>query len=606
MKKPLFLRILFLMVLYSAVFALIVMIQFGKEGGFTQRVGSIVVSGQYRQGGTEGPPPAPGEYLLAGETSVFFGGMEFRMGALGEESVLRLFGEDGEGSEMLPERMIVSGESALFRFPGGTDLFFNTQYSGGVQELRISCEFAEGVDELELPYKPLRKTGLRDSGDGHFIIISNGVNYSFGRSPLDSDRRVLLLKTGGLALSYGVVPESKAFNPADFIVPQGQSARSYEEVLARWKAENFSLWNRTVVSGNDEDLIIAYNREAITRGTYKAAVSAVPAVFLNGTNRTYESSVYLGRLDQAYRSLDASDREKLSRLSRLINEKSLDFLKESHVFEYFAVRGHGNFMDQGADLIRSIDPATLALDLTPGILEGYADWKTYRPLMENPFERLLDLACFVVSENLKITPDGGTVFAFYGSRGDAEFNLRLGRALLDWAEAANENVWAGVARSLIISVLSLSDASGAVKAGLVLSEDGEITDGGSAESGGASKLTTAKLYRILSQGEYSPRALPIGAAVNSIWTWTAAHSVSASQENNILDLSVSFLAGETHYMIVRGIRPFTKIQLYGMDFRTDPQFERYDSSGWSYAVQEQILIVKMKHRATVEHVRIFY
>jgi hypothetical protein len=43
-----------------------------------------------------------------------------------------------------------------------------------------------------------------------------------------------------------------------------------------------------------------------------------------------------------------------------------------------------------------------------------------------------------------------------------------------------------------------------------------------------------------------------------------------------------------------------------MDFRTDPQFERYDSSGWSYNAQEQTLLLKMRHRATVEHVRIFY
>jgi hypothetical protein len=120
------------------------------------------------------------------------------------------------------------------------------------------------------------------------------------------------------------------------------------------------------------------------------------------------------------------------------------------------------------------------------------------------------------------------------------------------------------------------------------------------------ELSTARLYRILNPGAYAPRALSIGAPVNSIWAWTAAQAVSAVQENNILDISVTFPAGEAHYMIVHGIRPFTRIQLYGMDFRTDPQFERYDSSGWSYAASEQILLLKMKHRGTVEHVRIVY
>jgi hypothetical protein len=271
------------------------------------------------------------------------------------------------------------------------------------------------------------------------------------------------------------------------------------------------------------------------------------------------------------------------------------------VLEFFAVRGHGNFIDEGAELIRSVDPATLALDLTPGILEGYADWNTYRPLMDNPFARLVDQACFVISESLRMNSEGDKVFAFYGHLGDSEFNLRLGRALLEWALGANDASWAGAARSLILSVLSLSDNAGSAGAGYILNDEGEMS-----ENVQAPRLSTARLYRILNPGAYAPKALAIGSPVNSIWTWTAAQAVSATLENNIFDIAVTFPAGEAHYMVVRGIRPFTKIQLYGMDFRTDPQFERYDSSGWAYSASEQTLLLKMKHRGTVEHVRIFY
>jgi hypothetical protein len=311
--------------------------------------------------------------------------------------------------------------------------------------------------------------------------------------------------------------------------------------------------------------------------------------------------VYLGRLGDALRSLNTLDREKLSRLSRQINEKSLDFLKEPHVFEYLAVRGHANFVEEGAGIIRSLDPAGLTLEHATGILEGFNDWKTYRPNADNPFERLIDQACFVISEAIRMAPEGDRVFVFQGQQGEAEFNLRLGKALLGWAESSGDDSWAGAARSLILSVLSLGDGSGLVKTGVLLSSEGEIT-----EDPAPSKLTTARLYRILRPGEYGPKALPIAVPANTIWTWTAARQVSASLQNDILDISVSFPAGETHYMIIRGLRPFSKIQLYNVDFRTDSQFERYDSSGWSYNAQEQALILKMKHRTTVEHVRIFY
>ena len=620
MRKPVFPRILLLLVLYCAFFTALVVIQFAKRGGFTQKVGDFVVTGQYRLPGENDPPRAPNEYYLDGDAHVFFGGIDFGMNKGNDGHSLRLTLEDGTREEALPERMVISGDSVLFSFPGGPQLEFATQYSGGALELQISGVFPQGVTGMELPFKPLRKAGIRETGDGQFIVSADGVNYSFGHSSVDSEHRILLIKAGDGALSYRAIPERKTFSPDDFILPQARTAEAYNDVITRWRDQNFSLWNRTIADQNNEDVVVAYEGEALVRGTYKAAVAAVPPGFLNGSARTYESSVYLGNLDQAYRSLSAREREKLARLSRQINEKSLEFLKEPRVFEYFAVRGYLNFFDAGADLVRTIDPATLALDITPGILEGYIDWKTFRPAADNPFERLVDQACFVISESLRRTTDssgapGNRVFSFYGSQGDTEFNLRLGRALMIYAESSlngalnsaqtngQNSSWAAIGRSLILSALSLGDASGAVKAGLTLSESGEINEN---QNPARSDLTTARLYRILNPLDTYPRALAIGAAVNSIWTWTAAQTVSASQENNVLDIAVNFPAGETHYMLIRGVRPFTKIQLYNMDFRTDPQFERYDSSGWSYIPQEQTLLLKMKHRTTEEHVRIFY
>jgi hypothetical protein len=443
----------------------------------------------------------------------------------------------------------------------------------------------------------MRNSGVRDAGNGNFAVLVDGISYGFKRPPEEWDRRVLVIHPE-TPVSYGMVPEKGAFNAGNYIIPQ---AARYGEILSRWRDRNFSLWNRIITNQNDEDMVIAYNGEAVSRGTYKSAVSSIPASFIGGTGKSYESSVYLGRLGDAFRSLSSMEREKLSRLSRLINEKSMDFLREVHVIEYFAVRGYGNFIDDGAELVRVMDPSTLTPELAPGILEGYMDWKLYRPRNENPFERLMDQACYVISGGIVMDPPGEQVLVFHNGQGDVEFNLRLGKALLDWAEQEQNEPWAGLARSLILSVLALEDGSGSAPRRLRITGTGEI-----AEETGFPRISTARLYRVLSPGGYGPRGLPIGAAVNGLWTWTAAAFISVSQENNILDISVGFPAGETHYMLVRGVRPFSKIQLYGIDFRTDPQFERYDSSGWVYQAAEQTLLLKMKHRAMAEHIRIFY
>jgi predicted DNA-binding transcriptional regulator AlpA len=176
----------------------------------------------------------------------------------------------------------------------------------------------------------------------------------------------------------------------------------------------------------------------------------------------------------------------------------------------------------------------------------------------------------------------------------------LGTALIAWAGAAGRDEWADIGRSLILSVLSWQDNNGTVPAFIEMSESGGFT----ASTGGT--LSAATIYKIISPGEYYPRAVVIGSAVNGLWAWTVASAVTAVQENNVLDIAAYFPVGETHHMMIRGVRPFYKIQIYNIDYPTDSQFESYDSSGWVYSAQEQILTVKLKHREPAEHIKIFY
>jgi hypothetical protein len=407
--------------------------------------------------------------------------------------------------------------------------------------------------------------------------------------------------------------EQKTFVPADFVLPQVSGSRAYRDAVSRWQDQSFSLWNQIIPNQNDEDLVIAYAGEAVRRGNFRAAVSAVSPAFLEGSRQTYESSVYLGNMMQARQSFIALEREKISRLSRQIGEKTPEFLRESHVFEFLASRTYADFIDDGAAVVRSLDPSVLTPELAPGVFEGWLDMKQYRAHTDNPFERLIDQACYVVSEGVRrvdeisrpqadgaVPAAGNWIFVFRGNSADMEHNLRLGRALMLWAESAGRSDWAGLGRSLVASVLSLTDGAGTVPRSIQAAVDGEI------QEAPGQRISGARLYRILGPGEYYPRPALVGSGVNGIWTWTAARDLTAVQEKNVFDISVSFPPGETHYMMIRGIRPFTKIQLYNMDYRTDPEFERYDSSGWVYSAPEQILTLKMKHRAAVEHIRIFY
>jgi hypothetical protein len=614
-RKPVFLRALGLLAVYGAVFFILVFLQFTRPGNFTQRIGGMVVSGQYRTGERGDKAENPGEFSLNGGASLFFGGLEYRIRTGDEAGAFALIDREGARRPVDPDVMRVSGDSVSFRFPGGTELAFAVRQAGADAELRISGTFAGNDAGAEIPWRPLRTSRVRENGEGQYTVITGGVTYSFARPAELTAGRKIFLRAGGGPVVYRAVPEKQPLNPEDYILPPAATRQAYTGSISRWRDQSFALWNRIIASQNDEDLVIAYSGEAVRRGAYRAAVSAVSPLFLAGNRRTYESSVYLGGMDQALRSFTSLERETISRLSRLITEKSPDILRESHVFEYVAIRSPAGLFEDGLEHVRSLDPSAVTLELTPGILEGWLDLKQYRPHGDNPFERLIGQTLYVISEGvrgigeIRLTPEAGRnavpvtgtwVFVFRENQAETEFNLRLGKALGLWAEEAGRNDWAGLGRSLVLSVLSLEDGAGTIPRSLSLSPNGEAA----VEPG--PRISGARLYRLLAPGEYLPRPIRAGSGVNGIWAWTAASALSATQENKVLDIAVSFLPGETHYMMIRGLGPFSKIQLYNMDYRTDPEFERYDSSGWVYSAREQILTLKMKHRSAVEHIRIFY
>ena len=536
------------------------------------RVGDFMVSGQLRQ--LDENDVQPNEYFLDGNVNVVFGGMGFG------GSSLYFVGRDGNRFEALPESMIISENSALLMFYGGTELIFASHQVRGLPEIRIAAVFAEDIAGIELPFAPQRRTRFMDLGNGQFIAVAGGVNHSFGSSPMDLERRVLFVNAGGRPVSYRAIPDRRVFSPYDFILTQAETAGVYDEFLVRWRDRNFALWSRAVSTANNEDIVIANVSEAFVRGGYEAAVTAVPASFLGGNARTYRSSAYLGGLDQAHLSLAAAERETLRVLSQQIDERSLQFLTWPRVFEHLAVRGLNNLIDAASNIVRDIDPDTLYLGIVPGIFEGFADWRRMRPGANNPFEPLMEQVYSLVSDSLTRTANasGDLVLVIYDGNGEAEFNLRLGAAIMAHAENERNETWAGIGRSIVLSALSLAESTG--------------------------PELSARLYNNLGITDVRPRAAAIASP--GIWAWTASAEVSAVQQSDVLNISARFPVGESHYMIIRGLRPFVRLQLYNMDWRSDPQFERFDVSGWRYIPQEQTLLVKMRHRTNIENIRIIF
>ncbi len=593
MKKPVFPRIMALLALYIAVFAGLVLLQFTKRTSFTHRNGSIVVSGFYKDD-IEQPILSDTEFLISGDARALFQGVEF---ILAPDRGFIMKDNEGNEIEFSLEKMTVSGENIRFMLSGGAVIEFSPQFTGGNEGLQITGTFNSETASIELPFKTPRSAKI-DENDT-LIVTNDGIMYAFNKSSVDVTRKVLTFSQNNPNAHYAVIPDAENFNLAACILAEAESIGDYDAALDRWKDQSYLTWGRLLQSNPTEGLATVYLTESVKRGNYRTAAASIPQPFLTGQQRTFRSSVFLGRLDLGLRSISTHERNYLAETSRLINEKSSNLFNETHVFDHLSIRNMTTLINDGAAFVSTIDPSSLNLQMLPGIFEGWRDWESMRTAGENPFERLLEQAFFVLSQNIIKVKGREAVFVQENNEIDVLYNASLGRALIEYGDASGSHERAAIGRSIVLSVLGLVDQNGTIPLYAEIIEDGTLqipTD---------ARVNSFRLYTIFHDDEYYPRAVPI-KSVPGVWAWTAASTVTSTMTNNVLDISAGFPSGETHYMIIRGVKPFVKIQLYNMDYRTDPNFERYDSSGWSYSASEQTLLVKMKHRTNIEHIRIFY
>ncbi|MCL1959406.1 MAG: hypothetical protein FWF68_07365 [Spirochaetes bacterium] len=571
MRKSLASRIICIALLYCAAFFFLVILQFSNKGNFLLTAGGMSIRGHFLQSQSaaisadenSGEEDETGMQRITGGIKLFFGGLEFNLKEEREKG-LTLAGIDGIVS-VNPEYMLVKGNTVRFELPGGTVLVFNSIESSRGNELLINAEFAENISEVTIPVTPRKSTLVKNNGTG---IMYNNLLYSFPGQELENG--AITLSGERTFISYRSRGKQKVLDPADYIIAQSSN---YENAFSAWRDSSFSQWNRNAAVMQNEEDIIAYCAEALVRGGYTAATAAIPGDFSTSTRHSYKSAVFTGGMANAYRTLNTTESDRINLVTRLARERSPDILKEEHIIDYLYTRNNLSLANDVISMINEVDPEMLIQDYCPGLLEAYSDIKRLFPEVNNPVGRLTEKIFNLILENLNHDAENDLVYASDSEGLNMDFSLRLGKAIIDWAQPEQNTEWAAIGRSLILSVLTDSIGSG-------------------------------KFYNILKPGNYNPHA--VWLAENGIWAWTVSPSVKASYQSSNLNIDISFPAGSVHYVIIRGIRPFIKLQMHGQDWRTDNQFERYDSSGWVYYQQEQTLILKLKHRTTLENIRIFY
>jgi len=505
--------------------------------------------------------------LLTGGVRVFFGGLEF---ILKEErgGGLVITGAGGSVIPVNPESFSITENTARLGLPGGSMLVFSSLGPEKEPELQINAQFAADVSEISIPIIPHRSL-VRNNGQ--IGIMYNGNRYMFSGAGQEFEDNRIVLSKGNSSVSYRSKGKQRAFDPSNFIIPQVQN---YYFALSNWQDLSYTRWYQSASTLRNEDDITGYLSEALRQNNYNPALSSIPRDFISSTQHTFRSAAYIGGMNSAYRSFVSEENKMLNAINALIKENSPDILKEEHVIDYLLTRGNTVLAYDVIKLIQETSPEKLTIDYCPGLLEAYSDIKRWNTSIDNPVGPLIEQILILVSENLSKDTVSNLVYASGSKERDLYYSVRLGNALINWAEDAKNTDWTEIGRSLVLSALTNAGPG------------------------------AGNLYANLKLTENYPRAFWLGEP--GFWAWTVSPSVKPSWQDGNLNISFSFPVSSIHHVIISGIKPFISLQIHGNNWRTDSQFERYDSSGWVYHQQEQILILKLRHREPIETIKIIY
>jgi hypothetical protein len=121
--------------------------------------------------------------------------------------------------------------------------------------------------------------------------------------------------------------------------------------------------------------------------------------------------------------------------------------------------------------------------------------------------------------------------------------------------------------------------------------------------------TVATLYPMfVPENQFYPHiALLSDTSDGIVWAWTVSTKMSLEKTaDNSIIIKAAFPQSEIHHMIIRGIKKFSAIDIYGIAYRTDPRFESYNSSGYVFENDTESLLLKYRQRSAEEEIKLYY
>jgi hypothetical protein len=442
-------------------------------------------------------------------------------------------------------------------------------------DLFITATLPPGVTSVSLPYKPTGGFTVTDRKNKKAVFDSRNKTYQLAASQISEDR--LSLTNSESRAFYTAYNKQETFS-LDTVSDFAAASRSiFDETVGKYRDAVVANFNAADTS-LDEKSTVAYVAEMASRGSYDRALDTVPDSFKKGTKRTYLSAPYFGSLKDMEQTLEMQREQYKTMIDYSLSSNSCDIFTIYSIPDYLLQ----NTTDQTIQKLMAM-PASIQ-DFSPsvlqagGILHIYSRLNTAAPALAAGLEPILEKCIQSILSSITIQDDS-ILISNNGMNISILQAVQIGETLTEYGSLTQNQQITDCGYLIVNSYLTKISSQ--------------------------EERTLGELYPVIVSGNtYYPHYISLA---DGVWAWTCAQNITyTTDKSRTVTLDIEFPQGLTQYLIISGIQDFVSIEIYGLNFHTDPRFETYNSSGYVHIAESNMLLLKSRHKNNHEIIRIFY
>ena len=486
---------------------------------------------------------------------------------------------------------------------GRTEWVVKTPRTASSAALRF--DLARGA--LSLP--PASDTPVRLSLGGVEYLVT-GVGTAQGQN------LIALRSRNGVLSPFYVTPVAEApkEQAPEYLSLKPLDTASWNRELAAWRDRawagasgqrfNQAAATWTDARGNaefDEAEFVLYMAEAMRRERYNDAAALVASVrSIHLDKVSWRSVPFAGRTTRAMTEFEETMVAEIRVIERLVQARAPELFHRPGIVSFLYDRAPFALAQTAMGYAGQLDFSKADVIQAVRLVEAYLEARNYLADAENPLAKAVDLVELVIAPALRKVGSSAFFLQTGGANScDTLTGLSAGMALVSLAEVSGKPIHAAIGHKLVSSLLQLADADGRLPV--------TVTASGEVPQLSESKLAAPAVYALVGDSPYYPRAISFYRTLGpGSWAWTAAPGFRLTATPERVTYTADYPVGYSHYVSLYGVRPFIKIQLYGLDYNMDAGFEGYNASGYFFKRNLGIMYLKMRHKEQAEEIRLFY